>query len=202
MKRITRILSLITPLLLTLASAPDALAYYDPGMQRWINRDPLGERGGRNAYRTNRNNPITRIDALGLCPKSCEQVCAEFNQLPNAGALGCGGLICNGSEKCPCYTPGPNDPPPGECPAFEKIVLDHERSHIPDVDCPGSNLGNKFPDFPKWKPGTDGTFAECYARVQSLNDLREAIPDASGRCKEAMQRSEQEMFEWVMSNCD
>ena len=31
--------------LLALFSAPNlALAYYDPGVQRWINRDPLGER--------------------------------------------------------------------------------------------------------------------------------------------------------------
>ncbi len=43
MKRMLRTLSLITPLLFTLASAPDALAYYDPGVQRWINGDPVGD---------------------------------------------------------------------------------------------------------------------------------------------------------------
>jgi hypothetical protein len=48
-------------------SAPSlASAYYDPGAQRWINRDPLGEHGGRNLYRYVYNSPIDDVDAHGL----------------------------------------------------------------------------------------------------------------------------------------
>ncbi len=65
MKRMLRILSLIAPLLLTLASAPDALAYYDPGVQRWINRDPIQERGGANLHHFVSNNPAGQVDAFG-----------------------------------------------------------------------------------------------------------------------------------------
>jgi len=41
--------------------------FYDPNTQRWLNRDPIQERGGINLYRAMRNNPVMRIDPLGLC---------------------------------------------------------------------------------------------------------------------------------------
>jgi RHS repeat-associated protein len=40
--------------------------FYDPLTQRWLNRDPSGEDGGLNLYAFVNNNPITRIDHLGL----------------------------------------------------------------------------------------------------------------------------------------
>jgi uncharacterized protein RhaS with RHS repeats len=39
--------------------------FYDPNLQRWLNRDPLAERGGINLYTMVGNNPITQIDAEG-----------------------------------------------------------------------------------------------------------------------------------------
>jgi RHS repeat-associated protein len=39
---------------------------YDPGLQRWINRDPIGEAGGVNLYGYVGNNPIGFFDLLGL----------------------------------------------------------------------------------------------------------------------------------------
>jgi RHS repeat-associated protein len=40
--------------------------YYIPNVQRWLNRDPIGENGGLNLYRAMNNNPINNIDPLGL----------------------------------------------------------------------------------------------------------------------------------------
>ena len=40
--------------------------FYDPGLQRWLNRDPIGERGGLNLYAYIGNNPINHYDPLGL----------------------------------------------------------------------------------------------------------------------------------------
>jgi len=40
--------------------------YYDPNLQRWLNRDPIGMRGGVNLYRFVLNNPLGFADPLGL----------------------------------------------------------------------------------------------------------------------------------------
>ena len=42
--------------------------FYDPNLQRFLNRDPLGERGGINLYRAMCNNLINYIDPWGLEP--------------------------------------------------------------------------------------------------------------------------------------
>jgi RHS repeat-associated protein len=39
---------------------------YDPNVQRWLNRDPIEERGGRNLYRFAINRPSDVVDKFGL----------------------------------------------------------------------------------------------------------------------------------------
>jgi RHS repeat-associated protein len=39
--------------------------YYDPMLGRWVNRDPIEERGGRNLYRMCTNNIVCMTDFLG-----------------------------------------------------------------------------------------------------------------------------------------
>ena len=41
--------------------------FYDPILQRFVNRDPLGEQGGINLFGYCGNAPITFYDPLGLC---------------------------------------------------------------------------------------------------------------------------------------
>jgi RHS repeat-associated protein len=40
--------------------------FYDPNLQRWLNEDPIGERGGINLHRFVSNDPLGRVDPLGL----------------------------------------------------------------------------------------------------------------------------------------
>ena len=40
--------------------------FYDPAHGRWLNRDPLGPEGGVNLYAYSSNDPIGRVDPLGL----------------------------------------------------------------------------------------------------------------------------------------
>ena len=64
--------------LLAALSAPHlASAYYDPGVQRWINRDPIQEVMGPNLYAFVYNAPEGLVDTFGhsidndcfaLCP--------------------------------------------------------------------------------------------------------------------------------------
>lgn len=42
--------------------------FYSASLGRWINRDPLSERGGLNLYAMVRNNPVNTIDVYGLLP--------------------------------------------------------------------------------------------------------------------------------------
>lgn len=42
--------------------------YYDPMLQRFINRDPIAEQGGVNLYAYVANNPINLYDEIGLMP--------------------------------------------------------------------------------------------------------------------------------------
>jgi RHS repeat-associated protein len=42
------------------------LRYYSPELGRWVNRDPIGERGGITLYRFVDNSPISEWDRLGL----------------------------------------------------------------------------------------------------------------------------------------
>jgi RHS repeat-associated protein len=40
--------------------------FYDPSLQRWVNRDPIGEAGCANLYRALGNCPLSFYDAFGL----------------------------------------------------------------------------------------------------------------------------------------
>jgi uncharacterized protein RhaS with RHS repeats len=64
MKRILQMRQWL-PFVALVASIQLTLGYYDPGIQRWINRDPIGERGGNNLYAFVRNAPIASADAFG-----------------------------------------------------------------------------------------------------------------------------------------
>jgi hypothetical protein len=57
---------MLVGLLLLLISLQTASAYYDPGVQRWINRDPIQERGGVNLYSVVGNAPPNAVDEDGL----------------------------------------------------------------------------------------------------------------------------------------
>jgi RHS repeat-associated protein len=97
-----RLAPILMPLLLLLASLHTASAYYDPGVQRWINRDPLGEAGFEtmkdltaggwsttgNPYLFVVNNPVALIDALGLDVNRPPD-CAEGMKRTRAGYQGC-----------------------------------------------------------------------------------------------------------------
>jgi RHS repeat-associated protein len=55
--------------------------YYTPELQRWLSRDPIAERGGINLYGFVGNDPVARLDRLGLkfgnpvCDRNGSVVC-------------------------------------------------------------------------------------------------------------------------------
>ncbi len=55
--------------------------YYSPELGRWLNRDPIGERGGLNLYGMLKNNSIRYTDRLGLI---CEAEAAALSAAEQA----------------------------------------------------------------------------------------------------------------------
>jgi hypothetical protein len=84
-------------LLLFLLSLQAASAFYDPGLQRWINRDPIGESGGINLYISESNDPMDRFDPFG-------EADAPKDQPPVTSPPGFGEkLFKPGTDNCLCY---------------------------------------------------------------------------------------------------
>jgi hypothetical protein len=71
MRKLLNLTRIALVLLALFGSLHTASAYYDPGVQRWLNRDPIAERGGVNLYEISRNDTINKCDYLGLKPKCC-----------------------------------------------------------------------------------------------------------------------------------
>lgn len=88
--------SIFIPLtfLIILGAVPIASAYYDPGIQRWINRDPIGEDGAVNLFAFVAGNPIGAIDLLGLwkvrdCTATENKTCGDFCALQGKEMVHC-----------------------------------------------------------------------------------------------------------------
>jgi RHS repeat-associated protein len=62
--------------------------FYDPGLQRWLNRDPIGGPGGFNLYTIVRNDPVLFFDYLGLvAPGGYGRATPPGNQVTWAGCV-------------------------------------------------------------------------------------------------------------------
>jgi len=68
--------------------------YYEPNLQRWLNRDPIQERGGLNLYGLVGNAPVNAVDPSGLFGSDPEALNpsggSEVNGVP-AMTISCGG---------------------------------------------------------------------------------------------------------------
>jgi len=78
---------LVLVLLLVVLLGREAQAFYNPSIGRWLNRDPVEERGGQNLYAFVGNKATDSFDLLGLrkprtsCKCCCE--CAESITISN-----------------------------------------------------------------------------------------------------------------------
>ncbi len=54
--------------------------YYEPNLQRWVNSDPIGERGGINLYQFVFNEPVHRADLYGLSAADVEKILDTCNK--------------------------------------------------------------------------------------------------------------------------
>jgi hypothetical protein len=74
---------ILSALVATLLLSPERVsAYYDPGVQRWLNRDPLAETDGLNLFNFAGNEPVSAVDTDGLSVwKNTVRVCKQSGKL-------------------------------------------------------------------------------------------------------------------------
>jgi RHS repeat-associated protein len=89
--------------------------FYAPSLQRWLNRDPLNERGGLNLYCIVGNSPLGVLDSWGLGKWSVKLKQIDMNK-PGIGTTQGASADENGFEVQ--YIPDDN-----ECPCGAQIVL-------------------------------------------------------------------------------
>jgi RHS repeat-associated protein len=72
--------------------------FYEPGVQRWLNRDPIHEKGGLNLYSFTINDPINRFDPIG--DNTFDLVLKLLGlQVPKAFGVTAGGFMVAGSDE-------------------------------------------------------------------------------------------------------
>lgn len=62
-----------------LVVAQSALAFYNPSTGRWLNRDPIREKGGVNIYASLANECLSHVDFLGLNPSIVYNAFSEIH---------------------------------------------------------------------------------------------------------------------------
>jgi hypothetical protein len=118
-------------LLVLLGSLDTACAYYDPGVQRWLNRDPIYEIGGINLFGFVGNQPTSRIDPYGLscnnsvdvaaCALAAGIACGPLASIPIIGRQLYGSCVAGLTAACCSQNNGhppsiPPTQPPYQCP--------------------------------------------------------------------------------------
>jgi RHS repeat-associated protein len=132
--------------------------YYEPSFQRWVNRDPLEERGGFNLYGYVLNSPLIFIDTLGL--SFGNPVCGS------GGPVGSG--ICI---------------PPVILPPFYNPTYWNDPSRQPYNNCYNYGLDQPTGDFRQPGGGfPTGTSVDCATLKAKVKSDGGKDPDTSGKC--------------------
>jgi hypothetical protein len=168
MKRLLTQLTGSLSLFLVFVSISDVSAFYNPQVQRWLNRDPIGEEGGMNLYAFVRNNPIKRFDAQGLFVSFPDPTSPDFPLDPPD--------FPDFPPSDPKKPSSPNQCAAGNCPNFES-----QWDKLGEV-------GKKLPPFPiPGKITCTGARTECHrncaAKYGSGADEEDDIPACLKMCK-------------------
>jgi uncharacterized protein RhaS with RHS repeats len=59
--------------------------FYDPNLQRWVNRDPIQEYGGYNLYAFAFNSAVNFLDPYGACPTAAEEGAGAEGDVAESG---------------------------------------------------------------------------------------------------------------------
>jgi len=127
--------------------------YYEPNLQRWLNRDPIGEWGGVNLYNYVGNDPVDYVDPFGL-EKGAELLMRMNNGYGGLNPLF--GKIWNAPNTAIGLVWGGLGIPFGAKPSFGNNSLQFENHPfmwggditLGNVICYRKGMGSKDPLFP------------------------------------------------------
>ena len=151
MKTRTNAVLIVLTLLTYFSGLRPANAFFDPGAQRWLNRDPIEERGGVNLFEFVNNKPISLLDLFGL-----EGFTLTFPPTPPSG------------QQFPSYIPTPYITPPGN--PFPTGPSGGNRQ------APGNLGGNNQGNFPNVDPCPGPHPCYPYGAVQNQKVIITANP--------------------------
>jgi RHS repeat-associated protein len=102
--------------------------FYDPSLQRWVNRDPIQEWGGANLYCFLENQPTAFVDLLGLAGKLCTGKTCDRKKCPakNLPEEGWEDKVRKGEN------PWEDIPAPGKCADSDGIATPKGELKIPN----------------------------------------------------------------------
>ncbi len=153
--------------------------FYDSGLGRWVNRDPIEEDGGILMYAFIDNNGLDYWDYMGMTRDPVERIaCLQASlELPGLNSDG-GNPICYGGVLVPCvFYDGRFE----ENATARKIVLkcmqDHENKHVEHAKCT-DNCSDISPV--QWRDDFDLRKSECMAYTVSFDCLTGSINQCNG----------------------
>lgn len=140
--------------------------FYDPNLQRWLNRDPIGEAGGINLYGFSANDPVCRFDLYGLAERDVppprfpplQSKPSRPSMPPLAPSMGRGPLACEGAQG---VISGGNAAPPYVALCPEEQCKPDEKDHVRKV---------KTGTEAKLCPCTGQQTVDCY-KVQRCDEV-------------------------------
>ncbi len=177
-RRLTGLLKLALGVVLLTLSVQTSVAYYDPGVQRWINRDPILEAGGVNQYAYVANRPQNRMDPVGLTAIATEGSCPGTP--PNKHGENCYQYACDnygrnsdvvgarGGKRCPAFN----------CEKLRESALADGLTDVPEGgECPegthkvayASGSSGPGPDYHWLRRVSDGTWCHKFKTGKPSN---------------------------------
>jgi hypothetical protein len=140
MKAKTNTLLIVVALLAYWVGLCNASAFYDPGAQRWLNRDPIEERGGINLFEFVKNSPESQVDPeghdIGGGGTGSQNDPPDSVSWPTCGSINGRPVLCPPQKPKP-----PQRPPKPTCPTDPDVDDCWKQTKPPGLPQPGGPIG-------------------------------------------------------------
>ncbi len=115
-------------------------------------------------------------------------------------------MVCWCGKKCPCLFDAPGLNPPiirGRCEWLDKCGMDHEKSHMSDVDCTEKDDDDPYKAGLKKDYGEKGykNDRECLLRIKEVKCLKGGLSKANSQCRPVMEMLIKLQCEYINDTC-